>query len=145
MSHKTLVNGTAYEVKGGKCLVNGTVYSIKKGRTLIGGTGYDVTFSSEASLVWHLNNTVSLPAKTLRANFSTESMFGGTDAWTGIMPGEDDGGLPALCYMYGTNNSQVVYHASAEQWEDINYQDITFTEPPDGLLLAWLKANGMPQ
>ena len=44
MSHKTLVNGTAYEVKGGKCLVNGTVYDIKKGRTLIGGTGYDITF-----------------------------------------------------------------------------------------------------
>lgn len=43
-THKTLVNGTAYEVKGGKCLVNGTVYSIKKGRTRIGGTGYDITF-----------------------------------------------------------------------------------------------------
>lgn len=43
-AHKTLVNGTAYEVKGGKCLVNGTVYSIKKGRTLIDGTGYDITF-----------------------------------------------------------------------------------------------------
>lgn len=45
MSHKTLVNGTDYEVKAGKCLVNGTVYSIKKGRTLIGGTGYDITFA----------------------------------------------------------------------------------------------------
>lgn len=44
MSHKTIVNGTAYEVKGGKCLVNGTAYSIKKGRTLIGGVGYDITF-----------------------------------------------------------------------------------------------------
>ena len=44
MAHKTLVNGTAYEVKGGKCLVNGTAYSIKKGRTLINGTGYDITF-----------------------------------------------------------------------------------------------------
>ena len=44
MAHKTLVNGTVYEVNGGKCLVNGTVYSIKKGRTLIGGTGYDITF-----------------------------------------------------------------------------------------------------
>lgn len=43
-THKTLVNGTAYEVKGGKCLVNGTAYSIKKGRTLIGGTGYDINF-----------------------------------------------------------------------------------------------------
>ena len=43
-THKTLVNGTAYEIKGGKCLVNGTVYNILKGRTLIGGTGYDITF-----------------------------------------------------------------------------------------------------
>lgn len=44
MIHKTLVNGTVREVKGGKCLVNGTSYDIKKGRTLINGTGYDITF-----------------------------------------------------------------------------------------------------
>lgn len=50
MAHKTFVNGTAYEVKGGKCLVNGTVYSIKKGRTLIGGTGYDITFQSAVTM-----------------------------------------------------------------------------------------------
>ena len=31
MAHKTLVNGTVYEVNGGKCLVNGTSYDIKKG------------------------------------------------------------------------------------------------------------------
>lgn len=42
-AHKTLVNGTAYTVKGGKCMVGGTVYNILKGRTLIGGTGYDIT------------------------------------------------------------------------------------------------------
>ena len=56
MSHKTLVNGTAYEVKGGKCLVNGTSYDIKKGRTLIGGTGYDITFASLYDPVF-ANNT----------------------------------------------------------------------------------------
>jgi hypothetical protein len=44
MAHKTRVNGTVYDMKGGKCLVNGTVYNILKGRTLIGGTGYDITF-----------------------------------------------------------------------------------------------------
>lgn len=49
-THKTLVNGTVYEVKGGKCLVNGTVYSIKKGRTLIGGTGYDITFKPQVHI-----------------------------------------------------------------------------------------------
>ena len=51
MAHKTLVNGTAYEVKGGKCLVNGTSYDIKKGRTLIGGTGYDITFPSAGTKI----------------------------------------------------------------------------------------------
>ena len=45
-THKTLVNGTVYEVQGGKCMVDGTAYSIKKGRTLISGTGYDITFPS---------------------------------------------------------------------------------------------------
>lgn len=144
-AHKTLINGTAYEVNDGKCMVGGTVYNILKGRTLIGGTGYDVTFSNEASLVWHLNGTVSLPFKMLRANFSTVSMFGGTDTWTGIMPGEDDAGLDALCYMFGTNNSEVVYHASEENWVDNAYQDITFTEPPERELLAWLEVNGIPQ
>lgn len=43
-AHKTLINGTAYTVQGGKCMVNGTVYNILKGRTLINGTGYDITF-----------------------------------------------------------------------------------------------------
>lgn len=56
MAHKTLVNGTAYEVKGGKCLVNGTAYSVKKGRTLIGGTGYDITFAPPYDPVF-ANNT----------------------------------------------------------------------------------------
>ena len=56
MSHKTIINGTVYEVKGGKCRVNGTVYSINKGRTLIGGTGYDITFAPSYDPVF-ANNT----------------------------------------------------------------------------------------
>nr|DAH26538.1 MAG TPA: tail protein [Caudoviricetes sp.] len=55
-AHKTLVGGTAYTVKGGKCMVNGTVYSIKKGRTLIGGTGYDIAFAPPYDPVF-ANNT----------------------------------------------------------------------------------------
>lgn len=55
-THKTLVNGTAYDVKGGKCLVNGTSYSVKKGRTLIDGTGYDITFKPSYDPVF-ANNT----------------------------------------------------------------------------------------
>lgn len=52
-AHKTLVNGTAYTVKSGKCMVGGTVYSIKKGRTLINGTGYDIKFQN--GYTWVLN------------------------------------------------------------------------------------------
>jgi hypothetical protein len=55
-AHKTLVGGTPYTVKGGKCMVNGTVYNILKGRTLIGGTGYDITFAPPYDPVF-ANNT----------------------------------------------------------------------------------------
>lgn len=49
-THKTLINGTAYTVQGGKCMVGGTVYDIKKGRTLIDGTGWDITFPSTLTM-----------------------------------------------------------------------------------------------
>lgn len=55
-AHKTLINGTAYTVKSGKCMVNGTVYNILKGRTLIDGTGYDITFKPSYDPVF-ANNT----------------------------------------------------------------------------------------
>ena len=55
-AHKTLINGTAYEVKSGKCMVNGTVYNILKGRTLINGTGYDINFEPSYDPVF-ANNT----------------------------------------------------------------------------------------
>lgn len=44
--HKTLINGTGYEIKSGRVLIAGTGYDIKKGRTLIGGTGYDIKFGT---------------------------------------------------------------------------------------------------
>lgn len=46
MAHKTLIGGTAYEIKGGRDLIGGTGYSEKKGRVLVNGTGYDIPFSS---------------------------------------------------------------------------------------------------
>jgi hypothetical protein len=55
-AHKTLINGTTYTVKSGKCMVGGTVYNILKGRTLIGGTGYDITFGPSYDPVF-ANNT----------------------------------------------------------------------------------------
>ena len=46
MAHKTLINGTSYDIKSGRTLIGGTGYDIKKGRTLIGGTGYDIKFAT---------------------------------------------------------------------------------------------------
>lgn len=51
MAQKTYIDGTAYEVKAGKCMVDGTGYDIKKGRTLIGGTGYDVAVGGSTALL----------------------------------------------------------------------------------------------
>lgn len=46
MAHKTLINGTSYDIKSGRTLLGGTGYDIKKGRTLLGGTGYDISFGT---------------------------------------------------------------------------------------------------
>lgn len=46
MAHRTLVGGTAYDIKNGRCLVDGTAYEIRTGRTLVGGTAYEVKFGS---------------------------------------------------------------------------------------------------
>lgn len=50
MGQRTLVNGTAYDLKSGKCLIGGTAYAIQKGRTLINGTGYDISLKSGYTL-----------------------------------------------------------------------------------------------
>ena len=43
-TNKTLIDGTEYDIKAGKCLVGSTTYVMKKGRTLIGGTAYEISF-----------------------------------------------------------------------------------------------------
>lgn len=45
MAHKTLISGTACDVKGGRELIGGTGYGCKGGKTLIGGTAFTVPFS----------------------------------------------------------------------------------------------------
>lgn len=64
MAHKTLIGGTAYEIKGGRDLVGGTGYGIKSGKTLIGGTVYDIPLSKGIPL-----NTIT-PGAILMLNES---------------------------------------------------------------------------
>lgn len=56
MAHKTRINGTAYEISGGRTLVNGTGYSVESGRTLVNGTGYDIDLSNLPPIGTSLNN-----------------------------------------------------------------------------------------
>ena len=62
--HKTLIDGTAYKITGGRDLVGGTGYGIKSGKTLIGGTAYDIPFSKGIPL-----NTIT-PGAILMLNES---------------------------------------------------------------------------
>lgn len=46
MAQKVLIDGTGYELAGGKSLMGGTGYEIKKGKCLTDGTGYEVPIES---------------------------------------------------------------------------------------------------
>lgn len=135
-AHKTLVNGTAYEVKGGKCLVNGTVYSIKKGRTLIGGTGYDIAFEETIGKTWRFNDTIS--------------------CWDGMTWNVNFVALGYPCTsIYSTYNNNLFYTTpslggfmardASGNWNGEEYRTVTFDEPPTGDFLTWLQANATPQ
>lgn len=142
-THKTLVNGTAYEVKGGKCLVNGTVYNIKKGRTLIDGTGYDINFEPDVSLTWYFNQTLSIPVSTTSTTFSTRAHYeGDSKTITGIQI-INRGDNPNMSYL----GSGFASTAGDQRrgWRDTAYRTITFDEAPSGDLLAWLQENATPQ
>ena len=147
MAHKTIINGTAYTVNGGKCLVNGTAYSIKKGRTLINGTGYDITFGETISKTWVINARLYAPAFNdsyrFNANFvSNGRMFYGFFA-----------NFISSDYQLGyfIDGSLSVYNAvftmdmiGNRSWPlGEAYRTITFDEPPTGTLLTWLQANAV--
>lgn len=138
-AHKTLINGTAYTVKGGKCMVNGTVYSILKGRTLINGTGWDITFPSaepDVSKTWRFNDAISCwDGMTWNVNFvalgypctSISSTYNNNLFYT----------TPSL--------GRFLARDAAGNWSGEEYRTVTFDDPPTGDFLTWLQANATPQ
>lgn len=138
-AHKTLINGTAYTVKGGKCMVNGTVYSILKGRTLINGTGWDITFPSaepDVSKTWRFNDAISCwDGMTWNVNFvalgypctSISSTYNNNLFYT----------TPSL--------GRFMARDAAGNWSGEEYRTVTFDDPPTGDFLTWLQANAVQQ
>lgn len=144
-THKTLVDGTAYEVKGGKCLVNGTVYSIKKGLALVDGTETEIKFQN--GYTWVLNKNPNL-SSGLNINVSFTS--NGTQ-FSAIFSTYNEYGGYAYRLKYNRPQSTAIqayyYIATSGQfgWTDESYRTITFDEEPTGDLLTWLQANATPQ
>lgn len=56
MAHRTLVNGTSYEITSGRTLIHGTGYDIGGGRTLVNGTGYDISFGPKPYAMVYVND-----------------------------------------------------------------------------------------
>lgn len=149
MSHKTFVNGTIYDVKGGKCRVNGTSYEIKKGRTLINGTGYDITFGETISKTWVINAILYATAFNdsyqFNVNFVSNGrrFYGFFAKW--VSPDYVIGYLTAgnLLDYNAVFTMDMVGNRSWPLGEA--YRTITFYEPPTGTLLTWLQANAVQQ
>lgn len=147
---KTLVNGTAYDVKGGKCLVNGTVYNIKKGRTLINGTGYVINFEPDVSLTWYFNETIDITSQPDKFwGYSSGIAVSFVSGYYGftydhlIRDYDDTYGVRTLIYYRKFNETRELAYRNG--WRGEVYRTITFDELPTGDLLTWLQANATPQ
>ena len=137
-AHKTLINGTAYTIKGGKCMVNGTVYNILKGRTLIDGTGYDIKFSEQQT--WVINElSAARDGETYEIKFSSNGKQFSRIVF------EEPGRFSQYLYYDDLAVANAAgsgyYHFVVDQ----AYRTITFDEPPTGDLLTWLQANAVQQ
>lgn len=149
-THKTLVNGTAYTVQGGKCLVNGTVYNILKGRTLIGGTGYDINFEPDVSLTWYFNETIDITSQPDNFwGYSSGIAVSFVSGYYGftydhlIRDYDDTYGVRTLIYYRKIPETRELAYRNG--WRGEVYRTITFDEAPSGDLLAWLQENATPQ
>lgn len=149
-AHKTIINGTAYEVQGGKCMVDGTVYNILKGRTLIGGTGYDINFEPDVSLTWYFNETIDITSQPDKFwGYSSGIAVSFVSGYYGftydhlIRDYDDTFGVRTLIYYRKITETRDLAYRNG--WRGEVYRTITFDELPTGDLLTWLQANATPQ
>lgn len=50
MAHKCMIDGTSYNITGGKACIDGTSRKITGGKTLINGTAYNINFESKPTV-----------------------------------------------------------------------------------------------
>ena len=115
MAHKTLIGGTAYEIKGGRDLIGGTGYSKKNGKVPIDGTVYDIPLSKGIPL-----NTIT-PGAILMLNESGSPVpfyIAKHDYESGLNGAERTLVVRKDCYdMRSFSNSNNTYEGSAlDSW-----------------------------
>lgn len=138
MAHKTLIGGTAYDVKGGRDLIGGVSYSKKNGKVLIDGTVYEIGFSSGQT--WRMNDKVYAPEYGHDVNETINFTTSSGDTFTGI---EIPWGFGSINVIYKKGNMNDIAYGNGV-WGK-GYNIVTFEEPPTGDLLAWLQANAVQQ
>ena len=154
MSHRTLVNGTLYDVTSGKCLIGGTGYSIKKGKTLVGGTGYDIAFGSKT---WLINASLSDSSLSNLDNIPPSGYVGPPFTSNGV----SFLGMSITLHIgiYEERHLSINYYVLTEEggsqpyevyinpygWNNEAYRTVTFEEEPTGDLLTWLEENAVLQ
>lgn len=167
MSHKTRVNGTLYDVKGGKALIGGTEYKIKKGRTLIAGTGYDIALETAGTETetWTLVKAPHLPDSsvtydlygTYGVTFESDGTTYGAIRLTKSTIGYRLTGMGEVqVYRQSSGGGSVAMSLAAREispsaiitsgWGKIAYRTIIFSHPItssmfNGSLLSWLQNN----
>ena len=108
MAHKTLIGGTAYEIKGGKTLIDGTAYEIKGGKTLVGGTVYEVGFGGFEVIIDFGTITLKklMPTTSAIANVALGTLPVGYDTCTHAII---NGVVYELAINAGSNDTSLFY------------------------------------
>lgn len=103
MAGKTLINGTAYTIKGGKTRINGTAYSIKQGKTLVNGTAYTISLGGNVSLSFSGDFDVNYSYATWNGNAVKTAMStanASTDGTLSVYVSSSSTSYRASCRVY---------------------------------------------
>lgn len=74
MPGKTMIGGTAYDVKPGNVMVGGTVYTIKEGKTMVDGTSYSIKFASDVVVTITGSGSVNMAYVTINGTQYTSAV-----------------------------------------------------------------------
>ena len=134
MAHKTLIDGTSYNVVSGTSMVSGATYNISSGNTLVDGTRYNINFGpkktamlySDGSFVFQDGDDIAA-GKSLTASYTDfedtysppwngkQQYFTSVDFNTEISP--------SLMYYWFYNASNMV--ANISDFHNLNMSNVT--------------------